>query len=85
MTGRDALTEKDAYQVVKFSRKHKDYYCWCWIFLSHAEIRKYQDVLTRKKPIPDMEDAAVKAEMTLGLRLVIWKYLLDCRKLNWSC
>ena len=29
---------------------------------SYAEIRKCQDVLTRKIPILDMEDVAVKAE-----------------------
>ena len=55
-------TEKDAYRVVTFSGKEKDYYRWSWHFLSYAEIRKYQDVLTRETPVLDIADAAVKAE-----------------------
>ena len=54
--------EKDAYQVVKCSGKRKDSYRWSRLFLSYAEIRKYRNVLTREKPITDMEDAVVKAE-----------------------
>ena len=54
--------EKDACRAVKFSGKQKDYYCWSQLFLSYAEIRKYRDVLLREIPVPDLEDAAVKAE-----------------------
>ena len=30
--------------------------------MSYAEIRKYQDVLVRETPVPDLEDAAIRAE-----------------------
>ena len=55
-------TKKDTYQVIKFSRKQKDYYYWSRLFLFDAEIRKCRDVLTGETPILDMEDAMVKAE-----------------------
>ena len=55
-------TEKDAYRIPKFNGKQKDYYRWSRLFLSYAELRKYQDVLTGETPIPDTQDTAVKAE-----------------------
>ena len=55
-------TEKDIYRIPKFNRQQKDYYCWSRLFLTYAELRKYQGVLTGETPIPDIQDAAVKAE-----------------------
>ena len=55
-------TEKETYRIPKFNGKRKDYYRWSRLFLSCAELRKYQDILTGETPILDIQDAAVKAE-----------------------
>ena len=55
-------TEKETYRIPKFNGKRKDYYRWSRLFLSYADLRKYQDVLTGETPIPDTQDAAVKLE-----------------------
>ena len=62
MTGKMSGTEKDAYRIPKFNGKRKDYYRWSRLFLSYADLRKYQDILTGETPIPDIQDAAVKSE-----------------------
>ena len=55
-------TEKETYRIPKFSGKRKDYYRWSRLFLSYAELRKYDDVLRGDTEIPDTTDSAVKQE-----------------------
>ena len=68
MTGKMSGTEKEMYRILKFSGKQKDYYRWSWLFLSYAELRKYQDVLTGETPIPDIQDVAVQLENDLDIK-----------------